>query len=171
MIECTHCGTRNRKGSKYCSSCGQCLEVVPDVVCQGCGRLNPPGSFFCQFCGVALTEIRSAQEQAPEDAEGSAPVPLGETGVPAGASAEARRIQPVDQGVVKEPARRLPSWLYGAKLNAEILPVQGARPDAEQPQASTSSEPTQSVAAGNKYLEGIGEVLASADAWLPSGAS
>ena len=143
MIECAHCGTQNRKASKYCSNCGRCLDVVPDTACRVCSRLSSPGSAFCQFCGAAL----------------AAAGPLRETGaaVPevAAASEEAELRQSAGQGASKGPARRVPSWLYGAKSGAEAAPVPGVEPGHAQPK--------------HKYLEGIGDVLATADAWLPPG--
>ncbi len=172
MIECAHCGTQNRKGSTYCSNCGQCLNVVPDLVCHACGRLSPSGSTFCQFCGSALSTAGVSRPQAPEGAEASRPARLGETGaaIPeaAGASQKAEPRRPTGQGPSTGAARKVPPWLYDSKPAAEIKqttvpPVASVRPESAQSKGKAAAP------SGNKYLEGIGDVLAPADGWLPSG--
>lgn len=172
MIECAQCGTQNRKGSRYCSNCGQCLNVVSDLVCHACGRLSASGSAFCQFCGAALSTPGVPRPQAPEGAEASRPATLRETGatIPevASASQKAESRRPTGQGASTGVARKVPSWLYDSKPAAE------AKQTTAPPVASVRAEGVQSKGkaispSGNKYLEGIGDVLAPADAWLPSG--
>jgi len=53
MMKCPYCGTLNRKGSRYCSKCGQRLDTLSDV-CPACNKANPRGSAFCGFCGAPL---------------------------------------------------------------------------------------------------------------------
>jgi hypothetical protein len=167
MIECAHCGTQNRKGSKFCSNCGQRLDIVPDGVCGTCSRLSPPGSAFCQFCGAALPAADPPRLQGPAGAGAksqqlcgaSGPAPLGETAaavpeatIPSELS-ELRQSAGQDSG--KGLARRVPSWLYGAKSGAAVAPIPNVEPDHAQSK--------------NKYLEGIGDVLVPAEAWLLPG--
>jgi len=48
---CPDCGTENREGRKFCSSCGRALAAL----CPACGTANEPGERFCGECGSALT--------------------------------------------------------------------------------------------------------------------
>ena len=47
---CSSCGTENRAGRKFCSSCGTPLAVG----CPSCGAPNEPGDRFCGECGSTL---------------------------------------------------------------------------------------------------------------------
>ena len=47
---CSNCGTENRPGRKFCSSCGVSLAVI----CAACGAANDAGDRFCGDCGAAL---------------------------------------------------------------------------------------------------------------------
>jgi predicted ATPase/class 3 adenylate cyclase len=49
-VTCSNCGTENRPGRKFCSSCGNALAVA----CPNCGAANEPGDRFCGECGTAL---------------------------------------------------------------------------------------------------------------------
>ncbi len=49
-MTCGNCGTVNREGRKFCSSCGSPLAVV----CPSCGAPNEPSDRFCGECGTAL---------------------------------------------------------------------------------------------------------------------
>jgi len=49
-MTCVSCGTENRPGRKFCSSCGSALAVA----CSNCGAANEPGERFCGDCGTAL---------------------------------------------------------------------------------------------------------------------
>jgi class 3 adenylate cyclase/predicted ATPase len=49
-MTCASCGTENRPGRKFCSSCGAPLARA----CPACGAANEPGDAFCGECGAAL---------------------------------------------------------------------------------------------------------------------
>jgi uncharacterized Zn finger protein (UPF0148 family) len=144
MITCPYCGTPNRRGSKYCSNCGQRLEAVAAITCAACERLNPPGSTYCAFCGALLTPGQLARENAVEQ-----PVePLAESGKQELESAEVA------------PRRELPSWLYeepAISAEATIRPPAAPQAVAVHPSAERS-----------KYLQDIQGVLPSTDRWLLS---
>src|SRR5437764_1356110 len=49
-MRCPSCGTDNRAGRKFCSSCGAALALV----CPSCGSPNEQGERFCGECGAPL---------------------------------------------------------------------------------------------------------------------
>ena len=49
-MRCATCGTENRPGRKFCSSCGEALAVA----CPSCGSPNEAGDGFCGECGSPL---------------------------------------------------------------------------------------------------------------------
>src|SRR3954452_16210678 len=61
MTLCPSCGTSNREGSKFCSSCGASLATG----CPACGASIEPGDAFCAQCGTALGAIAAAPQAAP----------------------------------------------------------------------------------------------------------
>ena len=66
---CSRCGTDNRAGRKFCSSCGAVLAIV----CPACGAANEQGDAFCGDCGAALAgdavPVASAPVPEPATAE------------------------------------------------------------------------------------------------------
>ncbi len=50
-MTCGSCGGENRAGRRFCSQCGNPLELA----CPSCGAANEPGDRFCGSCGTALT--------------------------------------------------------------------------------------------------------------------
>lgn len=62
MIYCSHCGTQNREGSKYCGNCGARLAPPSGVVCPMCGTANKVESVFCNHCGARLVPLTAAPE-------------------------------------------------------------------------------------------------------------
>jgi hypothetical protein len=54
---CPTCGTENREGRKFCSSCGAGLAQS----CPSCGAKNEPDDRFCGDCGAPLTNGASEQ--------------------------------------------------------------------------------------------------------------
>lgn len=60
MIQCSHCGTKNRDGSKYCSDCGARLAPQAGLVCPMCGTPNPIENVFCSKCGARLVPLTAA---------------------------------------------------------------------------------------------------------------
>ena len=49
-MRCGNCGSDNRDGRKFCSSCGGALALI----CGSCGAPNEPADRFCGDCGAAL---------------------------------------------------------------------------------------------------------------------
>lgn len=143
MIPCPYCGTPNRRGSKYCSNCGQRLEAVSAITCGACERLNPPGSTYCAFCGALLTSVRPARESA----TGHYVQLSGESSTQELESAEAAS------------RRELPSWLY----EQPAMPSETATRPSVAPQAVTAQPRMEEQ---SKYLQDIQGVLPSTDRWL-----
>src|SRR5579872_3398313 len=50
-MTCGSCGTENRAGRKFCSTCGSHLAPA----CPACGAANEVDDAFCGACGAALT--------------------------------------------------------------------------------------------------------------------
>ena len=50
-VVCPKCGTKNPTNSKFCSSCGQSLEMIE---CPNCHAKYPGGTRFCSQCGTSL---------------------------------------------------------------------------------------------------------------------
>jgi len=167
MIECAHCGTQNRMGSRYCSNCGQCLNVIPDLVCHACGRLSPSGSAFCQFCGAALSTAAVSRPQAPECAEASRSARQGETGatIPEAGGASRRRTAPKPAGPEHRGSRKCHPGLrlQAARETSGLLcppsPASGWKVLRPRGKLRTFRE---------QVSEGIGD-FAPADGWLPPG--
>lgn len=144
MIGCTNCGTLNRKGSKYCSNCGQRLQTSPGIVCPACNRLNASDSAFCKYCGASLdTGMLTVSDGIPA-----------EPALEPEAMAMSGDLVPA----ISPPAAELPDWLY---------------PEPQQPAPGSSSAPhvTPSVANApqgveSRYLKDIPGILPTADAWL-----
>jgi hypothetical protein len=139
MIGCPNCGTPNRRGSKFCSNCGQRLDPDSSVVCPSCHTLNPLGSAYCSSCGLELESSTIAQGANAEELDNDAAGP-GPTGL---------------------PPRELPQWLHPpTDVQAETLhpPVTASTP----PSIGRLSERR------SKYLDGLHDVLPSADTWLLS---
>jgi len=151
MIGCTHCGTLNRRGSKYCGNCGERLDTVPSIHCPSCNGLNPLGNSLCEFCGAALLS------PAEEDDTGVQP-PLPSPEEPA--EREPEGSEPVTSSRPEPPA-----WLYPRPTE------QPERPDlsAGVPSPTPAEPPVEQE--GNKYLRGIRGVLPSSDGWLSASLS
>lgn len=52
MIKCPNCNQENPDGSRFCSTCGNKLEVF--LTCPSCGGQVAYGSAFCPLCGKNL---------------------------------------------------------------------------------------------------------------------
>jgi class 3 adenylate cyclase len=61
-MRCSKCGSDNREGRKFCTSCGTPLVTA----CPKCGAPVEAGERFCGECGAA---IASAADRAPSSAE------------------------------------------------------------------------------------------------------
>src|SRR5215472_9269035 len=70
-MRCSKCGSDNREGRKFCSSCGVSLTTL----CPKCSAPNQPGERFCGECGTALGDAAPAAAPA-----GTAPVAASATG-------------------------------------------------------------------------------------------
>src|SRR4051794_5251288 len=55
-MTCGSCGGENRAGQRFCSQCGNPLELT----CPSCGAANEPGDRFCGSCGTALSSDLAA---------------------------------------------------------------------------------------------------------------
>ncbi len=69
-MKCPKCQAENAEGAKFCSDCGQPLQV--DRVCAHCHHINKPTARFCEECGQPLGQ---AQAAAPPVAPPSPAVP------------------------------------------------------------------------------------------------
>jgi hypothetical protein len=147
MIPCPSCGTRNRRGSRYCYCCGQPLDIVFNVSCPVCDRLNPAGSAFCAFCGAKI----------------AGPPPTGELAVaepPAQMVHEPLQGKPRSAALPARPQRELPPWLYEPPVEhpaveappSDVSPPTVAKPPLEQ----------------SKYLRDIPGALPKTEGWLSS---
>jgi predicted ATPase/class 3 adenylate cyclase len=56
MMRCSKCGSENREGRKFCTTCGTPLAGW----CPKCGASIQPGERFCGECGAALVEAGPA---------------------------------------------------------------------------------------------------------------
>src|SRR5918996_1550833 len=55
-MRCTHCGSDNPEGTKFCGECGLPFPLR----CRQCGFENLPSTKFCRECGTPLTGQSSA---------------------------------------------------------------------------------------------------------------
>src|SRR5690242_2311948 len=55
-MRCSKCGSDNREGRKFCTTCGAPLVTT----CPKCGAPVQPGETFCGECGTALRDARAA---------------------------------------------------------------------------------------------------------------
>ena len=51
-FHCPHCGTVNKDGASFCSSCGKPLDIKK--VCFNCYEMNDPRAVVCSHCGSHL---------------------------------------------------------------------------------------------------------------------
>jgi class 3 adenylate cyclase/tetratricopeptide (TPR) repeat protein len=81
-VICLSCGTENRPGRKFCSSCGSGLALG----CPNCGAPFEPGERFCGECGTALLQSTLGTSA------GSGPVPTAGPAATGSATAERRLV-------------------------------------------------------------------------------
>jgi hypothetical protein len=98
MIQCTHCGTKNREGSKFCSDCGARLVQQSGLICPMCGTPNTVENVFCSKCGARLVPLTVApqQEKTPP------PTPI------KGLSLPSKPSEPTPPPPKSEPSARAP---------------------------------------------------------------
>jgi len=150
MIQCPHCGTKNRDGSKYCSDCGARLVPQAGLVCPMCGTPNSVENVFCSKCGARLVPLTAATlgdktppptpikglslpskpvETPPTKAEPSAPPPRAEPPTP--------KIEP-------PPAKTTDDWLE--QLRAQVPEEQApAIPEAPEVESEVPAEAEESA--------------------------
>ncbi len=150
MITCPFCAAPNRRGSKYCSNCGERVDTIASIRCVSCDGPNPAGTVICQFCGLAL--VPAAEEDDTEVVPSLPPIePLAESEVPS-------------SDLTTSPQRQPPSWLYeGVAAERPEPPPPAMAPPAED-QVYEEAEP-------NKHLRGISGVLPKEDGWVSSSLS
>ncbi len=150
MITCPFCAAPNRRGSKYCSNCGERVDTIASIRCVSCDGPNPAGTVICQFCGLAL--VPAAEEDDTEVWPSLPPIePLAESEVPS-------------SDLTTSPQRQPPSWLYeGVAAERPEPPPPAMAPPAED-QVYEEAEP-------NKHLRGISGVLPKEDGWVSSSLS
>jgi hypothetical protein len=149
MIGCPHCGTLNRRGSKYCGNCGERLDTVPSIHCPSCNGPNPIDSPLCEFCGAAL--VSPAEE--------------GDTGLQPPSPSPEEPAEPEASEPAASSRPELPGWLYPRPAE------QPERPDlsAGAPSPTPAEPPVEQE--GNKHLRGIRGVLPTSDGWLSASLS
>jgi hypothetical protein len=145
MIGCPYCGTMNRKGSRYCSKCGERLDTVPSTRCPACNAPNLSSSENCAFCGASL-EVQG---------EGPEPKAVMPPSIPASASTEEPDTEAAELEVPASEA--LPSWLYDLATEEQEPAVPVAAPHAV---------PEQRKPELNRYLQDLGGVFPKTDGWL-----
>src|SRR5689334_874153 len=59
-MRCSKCGSDNREGRKFCTTCGAALVGA----CPKCGAPVQPGESFCGECGTALGDAAPAAAPA-----------------------------------------------------------------------------------------------------------
>lgn len=66
FIKCTKCGSEVCETNKFCSVCGQKIELIK--ICHKCGIKNNEEDIFCENCGQNLsTEIEFEQEEPKQE--------------------------------------------------------------------------------------------------------
>src|SRR5690348_2460939 len=60
-MRCSKCGSDNREGRKFCTTCGTPLVAS----CPKCAAAIQPGESFCGECGTALWDAPAAAANAP----------------------------------------------------------------------------------------------------------
>lgn len=159
MIQCTHCGTKNRDGSKFCSDCGARLVQQSGLICPMCSTPNTVENVFCSKCGARLVPLTVAPVSdktppptpikglsLPSKPSEPTPAPKIETEArapeppPVPKIQEPRAPEPTSAPKIEEPRAPAPAddWLSRLRDRApeEEAPLQTATPEPELPQAA-----------------------------------
>ena len=109
MIQCSHCGTQNRDGSKFCSDCGARLVQQSGLVCPMCGEPNTVENVFCKKCGARLAPLTVAppaeKTPTPSPIKGlSLPAKPAEPAAPIAKAELTKPVEPVVPAAEAEPA-------------------------------------------------------------------
>jgi Double zinc ribbon len=141
MVYCSHCGTQNRDGSKFCNNCGARLVPESGLRCPMCSTPNPVENVFCLSCGARLVPLTAAalpETKAP-------PPPIKGLSLPAKPEATDESTEAEEPAEPTEPEGAAP-------LAAEDLPDWIARlrgREGEEPSAAEESEPPEPTGEGN----------------------
>ena len=73
-MKCSNCGSENRRGIKFCETCGEPLAAKGGIKCPSCGKKNRAGVNFCEECGADLTAAAVSAPRSKKIAAGPAPV-------------------------------------------------------------------------------------------------
>lgn len=124
MIQCTHCGTKNRDGSKFCSDCGARLAPQSGLICPMCGTPNTVENVFCSKCGARLAPLTVA----PPTEKTPPPTPI------KGLSLPSKPSDPIPPAPKIEMETRAPEPPPAPKVEAETrAPKIEARAPETQP--------------------------------------
>ncbi len=146
MIQCSHCGTQNRDGSKFCSDCGARLVQQSGLVCPMCGEPNTVENVFCQKCGARLVPltVAPAADRTPPPApiKGlSLPVKPAEPTAPP-VKAEPQPIEPPAPVAPIEPPKPAPA--EASKSDDWLVRLRASSPEEDAPISAPSPETTAS---------------------------
>ena len=125
MIQCAHCGTRNRDGSKFCSDCGARLVQQSGMLCPMCGTPNTVENVFCNKCGARLVPLTVA----PQAERTPPPAPIKGLSLPAKPAESAPSSGKVEPAKPVEPAAPI----------SKAEPIQPAPPDERKPDDRNAS--------------------------------
>jgi hypothetical protein len=141
MIYCSHCGTKNRDGSKFCNNCGARLAPESGLRCPMCSTPNPVENVFCVSCGARLVPLTAAsmpESKAP-------PPPIKGLSLPA-------KPEVTDESTEKEESKGPLEPTSAEPLSAEDVPDWIARlrgVEGEEPSTAEESETTEPKSEGN----------------------
>ena len=100
-MTCPNCRTENREGAKFCSECGENLEIT----CPQCGKVTGLASKFCDECGSRLGKTAKAEKARPEPESARKNVTVLFSDL-CGYTALSEKLDP-------EEVKEITSWLFG----------------------------------------------------------
>ena len=136
MVYCSHCGTQNREGSKFCNNCGARLAPESGLHCPMCSTPNPVENVFCIHCGARLVPLTAA---ALPETQAPAP-PIKGLSLPAKPKAPDESSEPAEAGeplklesIAPLSADDLPDWIARLRSReSEAEQAQIAKPEVEE---------------------------------------
>ena len=72
-MKCDKCGAELKSGAKFCTVCGEKVEV--QRICPNCGKPIKDGAKFCRECGAAVNTVDNTSINT-EQVKYAAPVPV-----------------------------------------------------------------------------------------------
>ena len=135
MVYCSHCGTQNREGSKFCNTCGARLTPESGLHCPMCSTPNPVENVFCFSCGARLVPLTAA---ALPETNAPAP-PIKGLSLPTKPKAPDESSEPEEPGASVKPESvaplstdDLPDWIARLRRReSEAEPAPPAKPEVE----------------------------------------